>query len=98
MPLKQMGILEEIYDQLKNFRDEKGLTSFSNAIQTLLNFYEKQESEVTTLFNSKMEKFEFKMNEWIEKQLAELEKTTETRIKKVMNEYLEKNKNQFQRG
>ena len=40
MTLKQIGILERVYDELKLFRDKKGLTSFSNAIQTLLNSYE----------------------------------------------------------
>lgn len=33
---KQIGIMKEVYDRLKAFRDEEGLPSFTEAIRKLL--------------------------------------------------------------
>ena len=51
--MKPIGVQEEIYERLKKFRDDQGLTSFSNAIQVLLNFHSGAKNEVDALLKSR---------------------------------------------
>jgi len=43
---KPITVREQIYNRLKKLRDEQHLTSFSDVIAKLLDFYEKQDAEI----------------------------------------------------
>jgi len=65
--MKQLGIKESTYDELRKFRDENGLTSFTNAIQTLLNFRAEKDAEVNAYFTAKMGEFNTRLDKEMEK-------------------------------
>lgn len=52
MGSKQIMIRDSVYEDLNNFKDDNGLTSFTNAIQVLLNFRLEKEAEVTAFIKA----------------------------------------------
>jgi len=50
---KQVMITEALYRQLKRIRDDNNLTSFTGAIQMLVNFHKNAKNQVDALLASK---------------------------------------------
>jgi len=76
---KPLQITDDVYEQLKTFRDAQGLTSFSNAIQTLLNFREEKEVEVSAFIDAHVKP---KMDAYFADKITEAEKELDKVIAK----------------
>jgi len=87
---KPLSITKVAYDRLKQFRDIQGLTSFSDAIQTLLNFHEGKIEEADAYFKTHFAaQIEAAAAEIYDKEYAKFKSRVDP-LMKLLEEYLEK--------